>query len=121
MNTVLIVVLILATGFALRQTIRKLRRGGGCCGEHESVARKKSADRNASHYSYTVRLKLGGMTCDNCARRIANALNELEGTMAKVSFGSKTGEVRCKEKPDEQRIRQAVAKAGYVVMDYQEV
>lgn len=120
MNLILGVLLAALIGAALIQTIRKFRKGGGCCPEHETVARKAPADRNGSRYPFRVKLKIGGMTCDNCAARVANALNGLDGVWARISYETKTGDVRCREKPDEKQIRRTVSQAGYVVMEYTE-
>ena len=97
-------------------TVRKFRKGGGCCGEHESIKLRKVYDRNPAHYAYHIDLDIGGMTCENCARRIENALNGLDGVWARVSFEKKTADVRCKSSPDEMTLRRAVSDAGYVVM-----
>ena len=105
--------------WALIRTLRRSKKGGGCCGEHETVAQTNVADRNKAHYPHLVSLKLGGMTCENCARKVANALNGLEGVWAKVKLEDKSAEVRCKMSPDEALIRRTVTEAGYVVMEYQ--
>ena len=112
----LVLLLTALLGAALYLTIRKLRRGGGCCGEHETAAKKTViSDRNPSHYPYTVTLAIGGMTCENCARKVENALNRLDGTWASVSISDHTAKVRCKKQPDETTLRTAVREAGYVV------
>ena len=118
MQPVIILILLMVLASALWLTIRKFRKGGGCCGEHETVKKDAVKDKNASHYPYRVSLELGGMTCENCARRIENALNGLDGVWANVSFGKKTADVRCKSTPDEMVLRRAVSDAGYVVMEF---
>lgn len=120
-NIILFCVLAVVVGMAVGMTIRKLRKGGGCCQEHESVASIRAADRKKAHYPYRVQLEIGGMTCGNCAVRVANALNALEDTLAKVSYETKNAEVYCKQIPDETILRKAVMDAGYVVMKYEAV
>ena len=118
-NMILGLGLALLIGLAVYRTVQRSRKGSGCCGEHETVSQKSVSDHNKAHYPHQVSLKLGGMTCDNCARRVANALNSLDGTWASVRFESKSATVRLKAEPEEEKIRRAVAEAGYVVMDYQ--
>ena len=103
--------------WAVYKAIRRQKRGGGCCGEHmETAARVTAADRNRAHYPYTCMLKIGGMTCENCARRVENALNSLEGTWATVDIGTHTAQVRTKQPGDIALLREAVRQAGYVVL-----
>ena len=116
MNMLLILVLILVIAAAAYATVRKFRKGGGCCGEHEDVALCRAADTNKAHYPFSLVMEIGGMTCDNCARRTANALNSLDGVRASVSFDEKKALVRTKTEPDERALQEAVLKAGYVVM-----
>ena len=65
-----------------------------------------------------VFLRIGGMTCENCARKVENALNRLDGTWAIVSISGGSAKVLSKTPPDEAAIREAVRGAGYVVTDY---
>ena len=116
MNIALIVLLIALIGWAGWQAVLKLRKGGGCCGEHEAAPRRTGvADRNKAHYPNEAELAVGGMTCENCARRVENALNGLEGVWATVRIDAHTARVRCKSQPDEAALREAVSGAGYVV------
>ena len=118
MNAVLIILLVFLIAWAGWRTVQKMQRGGGCCGEHEAAEKRAAvADRNKNHYPYKVSLQIGGMTCENCARKVENALNRLDGTWAKVSISSHTAEVLCKSEPDEAALREAVRKAGYVVTE----
>ena len=119
LNAVLTAALLLLAAWALRRTLIRSRKGGGCCGEHESAEKKVTvSDRNKAHYPYAVLLQIGGMTCENCARKVENALNLLDGTWAIVSISGGSAKVLSKTPPDEAAIREAVRGAGYVVTDY---
>ena len=119
LNAVLIAALLLLAAWALRRTLIRSRKGGGCCGEHESAEKKVTvSDRNKAHYPYAVLLQIGGMTCENCARKVENALNLLDGTWAVVSISGGSAKVLSKTPPDEAALREAVRGAGYVVTDY---
>ena len=119
-NLLLGLALAAVLAWAVWHSVKKAKKGGGCCGEHETVALEPVKDRNPAHYPYLVSLELGGMSCENCARRVANALNALEGVWATVDLNSHRAAVRCKERPDEESLRRAVSLAGYAVMDYRE-
>ena len=117
MQNVLLGALIAAVAaWAVWRMIRRAKKGGGCCGEHETVAKSAVADRNRSHYPYTAALQIGGMTCENCARRVENALNALDGVWASVDLSGHTARVRGKTEPDRQALSDAVRRAGYVVL-----
>ncbi|MBQ8081442.1 MAG: heavy-metal-associated domain-containing protein, partial [Clostridia bacterium] len=84
--------------------------------EHEAAdARVGVADHNHAHYPYEAMLDIGGMTCENCARKVQNALNRLDGVWASVSISTHRASVLMKSAPDEALLRQAVQQAGYIV------
>ena len=116
LNAVLTAALLLLAAWALRRTLIRSRKGGGCCGEHESAEKKVTvSDRNKAHYPYAVLLQIGGMTCENCARKVENALNLLDGTWTVVSISGGSAKVLSKTPLDEAALREAVRGAGYVV------
>lgn len=119
-TAVILLILILICVFAVRSYLKKLTHGGGCCGEHEAAEKKvKVSDRDKSHYPYTVELRIDGMTCGNCSRRVENALNRLEGTWAVVDLGERRATVRTKQPADAELLRRTVRDAGYTVLSVQ--
>ena len=73
-TAIVVIILLLLCVYAGYSYRKKLRYGGGCCGEHDAMETKvKVADRNKKHYSYQVVLSIDGMTCSNCSRRVENA------------------------------------------------
>lgn len=122
MSTAIIcVILVLICIYAVRSYVKKLRQGGGCCGEHEAAEKKvKVSDKDKSHYPYTVILAIDGMTCSNCVRRVENALNRLEGVWATAELTDKGNAiVRMKQEVSEAELRQAVRNQGYTVLSVQ--
>lgn len=116
MEIAIILILAAVAAWAAVHTVRRSRKGGGCCGEHGEAEKRVSVkDRNRAHYPYTAELTIEGMTCENCARRVENALNALDGVWAKVDIGSHRASVRLKEPPEESKLSRAVRDAGYVV------
>lgn len=109
---------VLICAYAVYSYIRKLRVGGGCCGEREAAPKRvKVRDRDKRHYPYVLTVTVDGMVCANCARRVENALNSLDGVWARVEdVGSGRATVRTKSAPDEAALRSAVRQAGYTVL-----
>lgn len=117
-NVVVGLAVVAAVVVAIVLVRRRQTQGSACCGDRgQAVVRTRVADRNKAHYAHETTLNIGGMTCDNCAARVENALNELPGTWATVSIATHTAVVRSKETPDLDELRAAVAHAGYVVLD----
>ena len=113
-NVLIILLLSALIAFAVLRTVRRARKGGGCCGEKQGPVKRVSVrDRNRAHYPYELTLPIGGMTCEQCARRVENALNALPDTWATVRLDTATARIRTKQPPDEAALRVAVSSAGY--------
>ena len=119
MLTIIIVILLVClVGWAGYKTVQKFQKGGGCCGEHDQTAKRihvQDIKKRNYHYKYT--LNIGGMTCENCAIQVENALNSLPDTWAKVDIAEKKASLLTKKEPDFNQIRKAVNTAGYTVTD----
>lgn len=100
--------------------IRNYRKNlkSGCCGSDSDAATKKIRvkDRDLSHYPYKKVLMISGMTCQDCAARVQNALNSLDGVLSKVYFGQKKAVVHMKEEVPDELLRKTVAEAGYMIV-----
>ena len=116
MATVMICILILVIAiFGIKSYCKKL--SSGCCGASggKSVKKNKVKDRDPSHYPVKQILYIDGMTCGNCANRVENALNHLDGVYASVDLMKEEAVVRMKEKVEDQTLKKTVAAAGYTV------
>ena len=115
---IIIVLIVAAIGvFGSINYIKKLKKGGDCCPEHEEATKSiKVKDRDKSHYPYEAKLAIDGMSCNNCVRNVENALNALDGTWATVSLEDNMATVLLKNPPDIEKLSKAVADAGYMVL-----
>lgn len=115
----IIILLILAViaGYGAYSYMKKLTKGGGCCGEFEEAEKKvKVKDRNKKNYPYKTIIKIDGMSCVNCATRVENALNALGDTLAEVQLGDRQATVYTKQPADLEKFRKAVSNAGYTML-----
>ncbi|MGN1110127.1 MAG: heavy-metal-associated domain-containing protein [Oscillospiraceae bacterium] len=110
---IIISVLIVVCFIAVRTYVKKLAHG--CCGAGGDKERKLTKTVDFSEYKFRYTVKIGGMSCKNCAVRIENALNRQEGIFARVDFKSGAAEVSAKEPLSEFVIRQTVIGLGYSV------
>ena len=114
MTTAIIIVLLVgACVMAVKSYAKKLSHG--CCGAGGDKERKiaETADLSDCKYRYTV--KIGGMTCKNCAARIENTFNRQEGIFAQADYKSGIAEISAKEALPEIVVRQRIVGLGYSV------
>ena len=116
-NIIIIAALIAIVALAVYGTVRRIRFGSSCCGEHDAADKKiKVADRNKSHYPFVYLLNVDGMHCANCARRIENAFNEDKERWASADIGKRQVIVRSKHDENESELRTITAMTGYTML-----
>jgi len=117
LNIIIVLIVAAIVVFGSINYIKKLKKGGDCCPEHEEATKSvKVKDRDKSHYPYEAKLAIDGMSCNNCVRNVENALNALDGTWATVSLEDNMATVLLKNPPDIEKLSKAVADAGYMVL-----
>lgn len=118
-TAIIVVILVLICIFSVKSYLKKLR--GGCCGAGGDGPEKKVkvADRNKANYPYQSVAVIDGMVCGNCAARVENALNSMEGVWAKVDLSKKQAVILSKAPLEEQTVRSAVRNQGYTVMKFE--
>ena len=118
-SALLCVLIALLLCYAVFRSLRRFRKGSACCGDRaENVRRQGVKDRNRNHYPFLSEARIAGMTCSNCAVRVENALNGLDGIWATVRLESRRAVIRGKHPIEESLIRETVLRAGYGVEDY---
>ena len=118
-NIIVLSIVVVGLFFGIRRIVRGVTSGQSCCSDGASahkVKRVKVSDTDAANYPYAVDLPIGGMSCQGCADNVANALNGVAGTWARVDLASKTAHVLSKHPVDEPAYEAAVKAAGYYVM-----
>ena len=118
-NIVVAVIVLAGLFFGCRRISRGIAKGQSCCsdgaGGHK-VKKVKVADTDEADYPYRIDLPIGGMSCEGCAENVANALNGVEGTWARVDLSSKMAHILSKKPIDQGAYESAVKAAGYFVM-----
>lgn len=96
----------------------KLTKGSSCCGTKEPpVKRIKPSDSDTSNYPHTYELKVEGMVCVNCARRVENAFISQGDMIAKADAMSKEVRLWSKRELSRQDAASIVSEAGYTLLD----
>ncbi len=100
---------------------RKISGGSSCCGEHEApVEHIRVRDTDPRNYPYHYLLKVEGMVCANCAKRVENAFNATGTFLAKVDLGRKEVRLNAKQALNRREAAQIVDAAGYTLTDFNE-
>ena len=116
-TALIVLVIIMICVFSIKSYIRKI--GRGCCGGSEKRVRVK--DKNAAHYPYHVICDTQGMHCSQCARRIENALNAINGVYAKANYKNGQVDIRTKKEVSDTKISSVISSLGYTVNDFKHV
>ena len=113
-NVAIVTVVFVAALLVIRNYIARGGKGD-CCGSADVVRSRGPRDKDTSHYPFTYDVVVEGMSCENCAKRIANAFNSRPDTMAKVSLAEGVAHVRTKHAANQDDLRRVVRSEGYGV------
>ncbi len=109
---IIIAVLIVVCVTAIKSYMNKLAHG--CCGAGSDDVKAAEKKTDLSEYKYKTTVHIGGMSCKNCAEKIANALNR-QGLYAEADYKSGIAEVYSASPVSDFTIRQTVIGLGYTV------
>ena len=107
-NVIVVAVVIVLLGFALKGTLKHLKGESPCCGGGDTIIIE---DKKT--------VKISGMHCDHCVRAVTEAITKLDGVSAKVNLKKKEAVVSYEKVVEDAAIREAVEKAGYTVQSIQ--
>ncbi len=111
-NIIIVLILLIILIPAIRSTVKHLKGEGACCGgPKERSIKKKIAGKPVKKLAVHIE----GMHCDHCKNRVENALNELDGVVAKVKLAKNTAFVDLYKDVSEEAIREAITKCDYRV------
>ena len=114
MQDLIIVIVLLVVLLAAVGRIKKHFRGG-CCGSGSQTIRDKKT-LTAPVIGVKL-LTVEGMHCENCAIRVENAVNRLEGALCKVDLRRKTAAVSFSAPIPDALLKETVEQLGYQVTD----
>lgn len=105
---IIVLILILAAAGRIKKRLR-----GGCCGSGSQVIRDKKV-LDAPVIGIKL-LTVEGMHCENCAIRVENAVNRLDGALCRVDLKRKTAAVSYSAEIPDALLRETVERLGYQV------
>ncbi|HIW51513.1 MAG TPA: heavy-metal-associated domain-containing protein [Candidatus Blautia intestinavium] len=115
-DTIIVLIVIVLLVFALKGSLKHFRGEGTCCGGSGTgkPARLKTLDGPVVGRRT---IKISGMHCQNCVNSVTNALNAIDGVVAKVELQDNSAEVSYDRTVDEIELKNAVEKAGFKVIN----
>ena len=116
---VIVVILAVILFFAVKNSIPHFRGEGGCCGGSgkEKLIKPAKLERIIA----TKVIKIEGMRCENCNRRVQNALNQLDGVNAKVYGDRAEAVVKLGRDVEDIELERAVTGLGYRVISIEKI
>ncbi|MCR5701890.1 MAG: heavy-metal-associated domain-containing protein [Lachnospiraceae bacterium] len=114
-NALIFVVVVVIFIFAVKNSIPHFMGKGACCGggDKGKVIKPKKLDKVIA----IKRIKIGGMHCENCSRRVQNALNSIEGVNAKVKLSRELAIIKIDREIDDGVFKKAITDLGYEVKE----
>lgn len=112
-NFIIIAIVAVVVSIGVREALKHFRGQGGCCGGGTYKPRKKKLDNVLGKKTVLVE----GMSCEHCQNRVHEAVNDIEGLSADVSWKKGVAVVSYDRPVDDDVIRAAIKKAGYMVRE----
>lgn len=108
-NYVMIAILAAAVVAGIVHTIRHFRGRGGCCGSGDYKVRRKRLKKVRFRKIFVVE----GMHCAQCAARVEEAINDIEGVACRADYKNGKITVAYAEEVEDARIRARIERIGY--------
>lgn len=118
--TVLIVAALAVVAFITIRNYRKQLKQG-CCGtggDSGPGAKVEPKDTDQDHYPYIADVAIEGMHCENCVRKVENAVNRIDGAWADVDLASNSAKILLKDPKLEKQIKMAIANNDFLVASF---
>ena len=93
---IVVAVVIVLLGFALKGTLKHLKGESPCCGGGDTIIIEDKKLDGPVIGKKTV--KISGMHCDHCVRAVTEAINKIDGASAKVNLKKKEAVVSEQER-----------------------
>ena len=116
---IVVLIVIVLLGFALRGAIRHFKGDSPCCGGGTGIIKTDDKElKNPVIGKKTVHIE--GMTCEHCVQSVKKALNEIEGVSARVDLKKKEAVVSYDREIANDVLKKTVEKAGFQVVSITE-
>jgi copper chaperone CopZ len=118
-TVIIILILILIVIYTIISYKKKL--SSGCCGGESDVSFVKPKDTDITHYPYTKKVYIEGMTCSHCKRKIENCFHNEDGFLMEISLNNNVGILRMKDDVNDEKIIYKIESLGYKVKSIEKI
>ena len=116
-NIIIILIVIVLLGFALKGTFKHMKGESPCCGGGGGSIVLDIPDKKLDNPVLGKKvLKISGMHCEHCAKAVTEAINKIDGASAKVKLSENEAVVSYDRELDEEQLKRIVTDAGYRVV-----
>jgi len=110
-NIIAVIVVILLVLLIVYPMIKKIGRRETCCG----TKKEKTPRKHLKHVEGKYILNIEGMRCSNCQRKVANAINAIDGLSAKVSLEKNQAVISYEKNPCKEEAIEAIQKLDFLI------
>ena len=107
-DAIIIVLVIILLFFALKGSLKHFKGESPCCGGGSGNSGKAKTKFLDGPVIGKKTLTIEGMHCEHCVNAVTNALNEIDGVVAKVTLKSNSAEVSYDREINEADLKNAV-------------
>lgn len=118
-TAIVLLILFIICIYAVRGSIKHFTGQSACCGGGSAPKKKRKKLSRPVQAAYVI--KVEGMHCNHCKTSVENALNGLEGVLAKVNLEKAEANVQVSGEVAAAEMEEAVKKAGFVVKSIEKV
>ena len=112
-DIIIVLIVIVLLGFALKGSIKHFKGESPCCGEIVLDIPDKKLENPILGKKV---LKISGMHCEHCVKAVTEAINKIDGAAAKVNLPENEAVVSYDRELDDEQLRKIVKDAGYRVV-----
>ena len=117
-NVIIILIIAALLCVGIRHIYRSIRYGKTCCGSGGALDKKvRVKDRNKANYPFSYKLKVEGMVCAGCARKVENVLNSDGRLWAGVDLEHKEVRVLSKQEMERADFARLLSETSYTLVD----
>ncbi len=114
-DVIIVVIIVVLLGFALKSSIKHFKGEGACCCGGGSPKKTKEKTLDGPVIGRKT-VKIAGMHCEHCVNSVTVAINKVEGASAKVNLNSGSAVVSYDREISEMDLKHAVENAGFEVV-----
>lgn len=112
-NVITVIAVLLLVLIISLPLIKKMKSGETCCGTEKVKVRHKKLKNPVGSY----KLSIDGMHCQNCVKRITEAVNNIDGLSCRVSLEKKEAVISYEEKPMTDEVIKLLGKMDFLAIE----